>query len=65
MSEDNIARHQRQREIAAGLQYATDKELALIYCQYIDDYTLSLMNGLMEECHRRGLALEDLEDYCP
>jgi len=64
MNEDEIAKQQYQRRLAAGLSDCTKEELALIYCQYIDDYTLSLMNGLMEEVHRRGLALTDLEDYC-
>jgi len=62
--EDEINRQQYQRELADGLQDCTDEELALIYCRYIDCYTLSLMNGLMEEVNRRGLALTDLEDYC-
>lgn len=62
--ENEISRQQYQRRLAEGLQDCTDEELATIYCQYIDNYTISLMNGLMEECHRRGLSLTDLEEHC-
>lgn len=64
MIEDEISRQQFQRRLAEGLQDCTEEELATIYCQYIDNYTVSLMNGLMEEVSRRGLSLTDLEDYC-
>ena len=44
------------------LQARTDYELAVIYENYLDDATVSLTNGLMTECHRRGISLTDLED---
>ena len=55
-------REQNQLHLAETMQDLTDKELAVLYSDYIDDATLSLMNGLMVECQRRGISLNDLED---
>ena len=55
-------REQYQFHLAETMQDLTDKELAVMYSDYIDDATLSLMNGLMVECQRRGISLNDLED---
>ena len=55
-------REQYQFHLAETMQDLTDKELAVMYSDYIDDATLSLMNGLMVECQRRGISLTDLED---
>ena len=42
----------------------TLEELGEAYCLYADSYTITLMNGFMEEVFRRGISLTDLEDYC-
>ena len=55
-------REQYQFHLAETMQDLTDRELAVMYSDYIDDATLSLMNGLMTECQRRGISLTDLED---
>jgi hypothetical protein len=55
-------REQYQFHLAETMQDLTDRELAVMYSDYIDDATLSLMNGLMVECQRRGISLNDLED---
>jgi len=57
-----VNREQYQFHLAETMQDLTDKELAVLYSDYIDDATLSLMNGLMTECQRRGYSLNDLED---
>ena len=57
-----MTQEQYQYHLIETLQDLTDKELALIYSDYIDEGTLSLMNGLVVECQRRGIALTDLED---
>ena len=53
---------QYQSHLVECLQWATDEDLARIYEDYLDEATLSLMNGLVVECQRRGLSLMDLED---
>ena len=57
-----MTREQYHLHLVETLQDLTDRELAVMYQDYIDDYTISLMNGLMAECQRRGLSLTDLED---
>ena len=57
-----MTREQYQYHLIETLQDLTDKELALIYENYLDEATLSLMNGLVVECQRRGISLTDLED---
>lgn len=54
---------QYQYHLAETLQDLTLDELACIYENYIDEATVSLMNGLISECNRRGLSLNDLEDH--
>ena len=53
---------QFQFHLCETLQDLTDYELAVIYENYLDDATVALTNGLMTECHRRGISLTDLED---
>ena len=53
---------QFQFHLVETLQDLTDYELAVIYENYLDEATVSLTNGLMTECHRRGISLTDLED---
>ncbi|MAU75350.1 MAG: hypothetical protein CL831_00570 [Crocinitomicaceae bacterium] len=55
-------REQYQFHLAETMQDLTDRELAVMYEDYIDDATVSLMNGLVTECQRRGISLNDLED---
>ena len=55
-------RAQFQLHLIETFQDLTDRELAVIYQDYIDDATVSLMNGVMAECQRRGISLNDLED---
>ena len=55
-------RAQFQYHLIETFQDLTDRELAVIYEDYIDDATVSLMNGVMAECQRRGISLNDLED---
>ena len=55
-------RAQFQLHLIETFQDLTDRELAVIYEDYIDDATVSLMNGVMAECQRRGISLNDLED---
>ena len=55
-------REQFQYHLIETFQDLTDRELAVIYEDYIDDATVSLMNGVMAECQRRGISLNDLED---
>ena len=55
-------RAQFQYHLIETFQDLTDRELAVIYEDYIDDGTVSLMNGVMAECQRRGISLNDLED---
>ena len=55
-------REQYQLHLIEVIQDLSDSELALMYRDYIDDHTLSLMDGLLTECQRRGLSLTDLED---
>ena len=57
-----MTREQYHLHLVETLQDLTDRELAVMYQDYIDDYTVSLMNGLMAECQRRGISLNDLED---
>lgn len=57
-----MTREQFQYHLIETLQDLTDRELAVMYQDYIDDATVSLMNGLMAECQRRGITLTDLED---
>ena len=57
-----MTREQFQYHLIETLQDRTERELAVMYQDYIDDATVSLMNGLMAECHRRGISLTDLED---
>ncbi len=57
-----MTREQFQYHLIETLQDLTEKELAVMYQDYIDDATVSLMNGLMVECQRRGISLTDLED---
>jgi len=57
-----MTREQFQYHLIETLQDLTDRELAVMYEDYIDDATVSLMNGLMAECQRRGISLTDLED---
>ena len=57
-----MTREQFQYHLIETLQDLTDRELAVIYEDYIDDATVSLMNGVMAECQRRGISLNDLED---
>jgi hypothetical protein len=57
-----MTREQFQYHLIETLQDLTDRELAVMYEDYIDDATVSLMNGLMVECQRRGISLTDLED---
>ena len=57
-----MTREQYHLHLVETLQDLTDRELAVMYQDYIDDYTVSLMNGLMTECQRRGISLTDLED---
>lgn len=57
-----MTKEQYQYHLIETLQDLTDKELALIYENYLDEATLSLMNGLVVECQRRGISLTDLED---
>ena len=57
-----MTREQFQFHLIETLQDLTDRELAVMYEDYIDDATVSLMNGLMVECQRRGISLTDLED---
>ena len=57
-----MTREQYHLHLVETLQDLTDRELAVMYQDYIDDYTVSLMNGLMAECQRRGISLTDLED---
>lgn len=56
-------KEQYQFHLIETLQDLTVDELALIYENYLDEATLSLMNGLVVECQRRGLTLNDLEDH--
>ena len=53
---------QFQLHLCETLQDLTDYELAVIYENYLDDATMSLTNGLLTECHRRGITLNHLED---
>jgi hypothetical protein len=53
---------QFQYHLVETLQDLTNYELAVIYENYLDEATLSLTNGLITECHRRGISLTDLED---
>ena len=55
-------REQYQFPLAETMQDLTGRELAVMYEDYIDDATVSLMNGLVTECQRRGISLNDLED---
>jgi hypothetical protein len=57
-----MTREQFQYHLIETLQDLTERELAVMYQDYIDDATVSLMNGLMAECQRRGISLTDLED---
>ena len=57
-----MTREQFQYHLIETFQDLTDRELAVIYQDYIDDATVSLMNGVMAECQRRGISLNDLED---
>ena len=57
-----MTREQFQYHLIETLQDLTEYELAVMYIDYIDDATVSLMNGLMVECQRRGISLNDLED---
>ena len=53
---------QYQHHLIETLQDLSDMELAVMYGDYIDESTVSLMNGLIAECCRRGISLSDLED---
>ena len=59
-----MEREIRHRVLARELWTYTDEELAELYCVYMDTATNTLINGFMEEAHKRGLSLTDLEDYC-
>ena len=57
-----MTQEQYQYHLIETLQDLSDHELAVMYIDYIDNATVSLMNGLMVECQRRGISLNDLED---
>tara|TARA_B100001094_G_C18040117_1_gene724561 strand:- start:292 stop:483 length:192 start_codon:yes stop_codon:yes gene_type:complete len=52
---------QYQLHLVETLQDLTDHGLALLYGDYMDDFSPGLINGLVSECNRRGLTLNDLE----
>lgn len=52
---------QYQLHLVETLQDLTDHGLALLYGDYMDDYSPGLINGLISEANRRGLTLNDLE----
>ena len=52
---------QYQLHLVETLQDLTDHGLALLYGDYMDNYTTGLINGLIAEANRRGLSLNDLE----
>ena len=62
--DEAIAEVSHQHTLLGQLQDMTEAELAACYCQYMDDLSLALLEGFMEEVYRRGLSLIDLEDYC-
>ena len=62
--DEAIAEVRHQHELLSQLHSMTEAELAACYCEYMDDLSLALLEGFMEEVHRRGLSLIDLEDYC-
>lgn len=56
-----MTNRRHQFKLIERLEHMSDLQLAEIYLQYIDSYTLALMDGLMAEMQRRGLELTDLE----
>ena len=62
--DEAIAEVNHQHTLLGQLQDMTEAELAACYCEYMDDLSLALLEGFMEEVYRRGLSLIDLEDYC-
>ena len=62
--DEAIAEVRHQHELLGQLSGMTEAELAACYCEYMDDLSLALLEGFMEEVYRRGLSLIDLEDYC-
>ena len=52
---------QYQLHLVETLQDLTDHGLALLYGDYMDNYTTGLINGLIAEANCRGLTLNDLE----
>ena len=57
-----MTREQYHLHLVETLQDLTDHGLALLYGDYLDDYTAPLLNGFIAEANRRGLTLNDLED---
>ena len=62
--EDRIAQNKLDREQRERLRHMTEAELGELYCTCGEDITLSLTNGLIEECFNRGITFTDLENYC-
>lgn len=62
--DERIAEVRHQHTLLSQLSDMTEAELAACYCEYMDDLSVALLEGFMEEVYRRGLTLIDLEDYC-